>query len=59
MSNRLDRHEDQVKGMRLMRLEWLEAGERTGEGSWTDEVGISIYNDMIVTETDPQDENNS
>jgi len=35
-----------------MRWEWPEAGERTGEGSWTDEVGSRIWNDVIVRETD-------
>jgi len=35
----------------LTRWERSEAGERTGEGSWTDEVGSRIWNDTIVRET--------
>jgi len=31
-----------------MRWAWPEAGERTGEGSWTDEIGSRIWNDVIV-----------
>jgi len=38
--------------MRLTRWEWPEAGERAGEGSWTNEMGSRIWKDMIVSEED-------
>jgi len=47
-----------MKGMRLTRWEWPEAGERTGEGRWTDEMGSRIWKDTTVSETGRQDENN-
>jgi len=36
----------------LTRWAWPEAGERTGEGSWINEVGSRIWKDMIVSEAD-------
>jgi len=42
-----------VKGTRdLTRWAWPEADERTGEGSWTDEVGSRIWKHVIVSEAD-------